>query len=440
MQYEPEGSTNRAIANHVEAAIHDGTIQAGHRLPAIRTVARAQGTSPATVAAAYQHLKERGLVVTRGRRGTLVADAARPPFAFFTPAPAGAKDLRDGNPAAEFVPALAPFLPDLSAPLLPRRSEDRNEPRLLDLAASRFAEDGVTAAHLGVVGGAQDAIERILLGHVVNGDSVAVEDPTYPPVASLLASLRLTPLPVAVDEAGVRPDALARALQTGVGAVILTPRGQNPTGASLTPGRAAALVALLKHYPDVLVVEDDYLADVSPVGAVSVAADPDVGRWAVIRSASKSLGPDLRLAVVAGDETTIARMETRQVLGTGWVSTVLQRLAAAMWSSPEVAALHQRATAVYQERREALVAALAEQGIDASPGTGLNVWVRVESEGAIVERLLARGWAVSAGDVFRLEADPGIRVTTARLSPDDARDFALDLRAAMSERTGRPTY
>src|SRR6185437_2418659 len=126
-QYQPEGSTSRALADHVEAAIDEGTIEAGFRLPAIRDVAAAEKTSPATVAAAYKQLRERGLVVTRGLVGTIVAERARPPVAMYTPAPAGTVALRNGNPAPELIPDLAPFLPALAeAPPMPRRADDRN--------------------------------------------------------------------------------------------------------------------------------------------------------------------------------------------------------------------------------------------------------------------------------------------------------------------------
>lgn len=439
-QYQPKGSTSRAIADHVEAAINDGTIAAGFRLPAIRDVAAAEKASPATVAAAYRLLRERGLVVTRGRRGTLVAEQARSPIGMFAAAPAGTTDLRNGNPAPEFVPDLAPFLPRLAEPLMKRRDGDRNETVLLEAAAARFERDRIPATHLGVVGGAQDGTERLLEAHATNGDFVALEDPTYPPLVDLLAALRLTPRAVAIDAEGMRPESLAAALRAGVSAVVINPRGQNPTGAALTPGRAAELVAILADHPHVLVVEDDHMADIVDVASVSVAADLAIERWAVIRSVSKSLGPDLRLAVVSGDATTIARMESRQVLGTGWVSTLLQRLVAAMWGSPEVEALLAEATEAYRVRRERLLEALGDRGIAAVGGSGFNVWVPLEREQPVVERLLADGWAVGPGDIFRLETPPGIRVTTARLQPDEAPGFAADLASALSAPTGRGGY
>jgi DNA-binding transcriptional MocR family regulator len=439
-QYQPRGSTSRALADHVEAAINAGTIEAGFRLPAIRDVAAAEKTSPATVAAAYKLLRERGLVVTRGRRGTLVAARPRNPVSLFPPAPPGVTDLRDGNPAPEFVPDLTPFVPDLAEPFMPRRGAGLNDPELLELAAGRFEGDGIPATHLAVVGGAQDGTERLLATHTTRGDFVALEDPTYPPFIDLTAALHLTPRPVAIDAAGMRPESLAAAVRAGVGAVVINPRGQNPTGAALTPARAAELVAVLADHPEVLVLEDDHMADVAGVASASVAADPAIERWAAIRTVSKSLGPDLRLAVVAGDATTISRLEARQVLGTGWVSSLLQRLVAAMWRAPEVTALLEEATAAYRERHEALLEALAALDIEARGGSGFNVWVPVEREGAVVERLLTAGWAISPGDIYRLESPPGIRVNTARLAPGEATGFARDLAAALSAPSSRTGY
>ena len=158
----------------------------------------------------------------------------------------------------------------------------------------------------------------------------------------------------------MRPEALAAALRAGARGAIITPRGHNPLGAAFDAERAATLRALLR---DVFVVEDDHLGPVAGVPWHSVAGAS--GRWAVVRSVSKWLGPDLRCAILAGDELTLARVEGRLSLGPGWVSGILQRLTARLWADPDVAALVEQAADVYTARRTALVDALAAHGLAA---------------------------------------------------------------------------
>src|SRR5204862_5912754 len=126
-------------------------------------------------------------------------------------------------------------------------------------------------------------------------------------------------------------------------------------------------------------------------GAPLVTVGSGTKRWSVVRSTSKFLGPDLRVAVMAGDELTTARVQGRQSLGPMWVSTILQQLALAMWSDPASGRRLARAADVYAQRRAALLDALGAHGIKAHGRTGLNVWVPVREESAITQALSERG-------------------------------------------------
>ena len=135
-----------------------------------------------------------------------------------------------------------------------------------------------------------------------------------------------------------------------------------------------------------------------------------------MRSVSKWLGPDLRLAVLAGDDTTLARVEGRQSLGPGWVSGIVQRLVARLWSEADVMAVVARASSAYAERRAALATLL---GLPVPP-SGINLWVPVDDEDFAVGALLSEGWAVAAGRPYRLSGGAAIRITTATVTPDEA--------------------
>jgi len=414
------GDTAVKIAGSVEDALAAGRAAAGDPLPPVRLLAARLGVSPATAAAAYRLLRERGVAVADGRRGTRIRPA--PPVAALpdAPLPAGVRDLAEGNPDPALLPDAERVVRTLRVP--PRLYGDvLNDPGLIAIAREQFAADRVPAGHVAVVSGALDGIERVLREHLRPGDRVAVEDPCFSGVADLLAALSLVAVPVAIDDEGILPDALPKAA-----ALIVTPRAQNPSGAAFSERRARRLRAVLKTRPEMLVIEDDHAGPVAGAPYVTLA-DAARPRWAVVRSVSKSLGPDLRVALLAGDAATIARVEGRQTLGIRWVSHLLQTLVAALWRDRNVQRRLARAERTYAERRRALLAALRARGIEAHGASGLNVWIPLAEESAAVQALMRKGWAVKAGERYRIRSEPAIRVTIATLDPRDALRFAEDL-------------
>jgi DNA-binding transcriptional MocR family regulator len=264
---------------------------------------------------------------------------------------------------------------------------------------------------------------------------VAVEDPGFVRAYDLLRPLGLVLEPVRVDDLGPLPEELDRALERGARAVILTPRAQNPTGAALDPERASELRDLLAARQDVLVIEDDHADDVAGAKAFTVC-DPGRTRWAIIRSVSKSLGPDLRVAVLAADAATLARVEGRQLVGPGWVSRILQHIVVALWTDPAAQEQLARAERTYMARRVGLIGELTTRGIPAHGRSGLNVMIPVPDESAVVAALLQRGWAVTGLERWRLRSEPAIRITTATLDEEEAGSFADDVAAALEAHTG----
>src|SRR5712692_1861378 len=297
------GATAVNIAESVERAVAGGRAAAGERLPSIRALAAHIGVNPLTVASAYRLLQERAVVTAEpGRRGTRIL--AAPPIAApaEAPLPRDVRDLASGNPDPAFLPDFRPLLARLRVPQRLYGAE-LNDPHLVALAQKQFTADRVPPAHVAVVSGALDGMERALRELLRPGDRVIVEDPCFTGVLDLLHSLALAPVPAQLDDHGLLPASLVR--------------------------------AILRHRPDLLLVEDDHAG---PVAGARYATLVDSSRshWVVVRSVSKSLGPDLRVALVAGDAATIARIEGRQRLGIRSVSHVLQTLVTALWRNASV--------------------------------------------------------------------------------------------------------
>lgn len=429
-QYSISGTTAKGIAASVERAVADGGLGPGDALPPVRRLADDLGVSPGTVATAYKELRQRGVVVTRGRGGTVVA--ATPAVASRRPpkVPEGLRDLAGGHPDPAFLPDLLP-----PAQLSPGSRSHRSAPRLPELEEAVRAwigGHGVPVEHVTFAHGALDCVARLLSTELRPGDTVAMEDPGYHHLLDLVQALGLRSVAVPVDDEGMRPEALAAALRAGARAVVCSPRAQNPYGGCFSAGRRDALVEVLRQAPEVLVIENDHASDIAGAELNSLAAG-GLSRWAHVRTVTKFLGTDLRWAAAACDPTTLARHDGRLLLTSGWISHLLQRTVLGLMSDGDTMELVDRARTAYGERRRALVAALGSHGVAAHGVSGMNVWVPVVDESGVVNGLRSRGWWVAAGFRFRIASGPGVRISTAGLEPGDAVRLASDFAEVLGE-------
>lgn len=425
-------STALELVAHIEARVASGELGAGDRLPSVRAGADALGMAPNTVAAAYRRLRERGVVTGRGRQGSSIAGRTTVAHLPAASLPSGIIDAMSGNPD----PALLPQLDHaLAAAAAGPRADYRSELVLpqLDIAARRWlADDGIEFERLTLASGAMDAIERVLAQHLRPGDRVGVEDPGHVPVYDLVAAMGLTPVPLTIDNNGIVPAELDARLASGLQCVIVTPRAHNPTGAALTVDRARSLDSVLARHPGVVTIEDDHAGPVS--GVPLVGLDHKRIHWALVRSVAKSLGPDLRLAFLVGDAVTIDRVEARLAIGPGWISHLLQATVAELLDDPHAMGTVDRAADTYRRRRERLIDRLADAGVAATGGSGLQVWIPVPEEQPVADALRDAGYAIRVGAAYRRSTPPAVRVTVAGLDDSRIDDLADRLAAAIRPR------
>jgi DNA-binding transcriptional MocR family regulator len=392
----------RGIAAAVSRLVTDGSLPAGARLPTVRDVARELGVSPTTVSEAWQSLARAGAIRTRGRSGTFVAGPVLPrqrwrysQLGAATPMP---RDLSTGVPDHDLLPDLTDALRRIGDGRLTGSYLDA--PVLPQLEAVLHERWPYPPERLTVVDGALDALDRVIGAVVRFGDHVLVENPAFPPLLDLLQTVGATVVGVAMDDCGPVPDAVAAALtECRPVAFFLQPRAHNPTGASLTAGRARALARALAAHPGVLVVEDDHAGDIATAPPVSVGSHLP-GRTVHVASYSKSHGPDLRLAAVGGPAPVISAVADRRLLGPGWSSRLLQGVLLDLLTDPAAIAQVAGARHAYASRRAALLACLRDQGVTATAADGINLWMTVDDQQIAMVTLAAHGIAVAPGAPF----------------------------------------
>jgi GntR family transcriptional regulator/MocR family aminotransferase len=448
----PPGGIATWLTDALRAAIGDGRLATGDRLPPSRGMAAGLGVSRGVVVEAYQRLVDEGLAVAEGARGTRVAAVPRQVPVTAPPTAEHPSDRVD----------LSPGLPDLSA--FPRAAwlrctravlaevpaaelgygDPQGHPRLrAELARWLSRSRGVRAAEedVVVVAGVAQALALTAQVLVDRGHrDIAVEDPGSQGTREELERWGLRTRPVPVDGDGMDVDALAA---TGARAALLTPAHQFPTGVVLSPERRRALIGWGRL--DRFVVEDDYDAehryDRAPVPALQGLV-PDQVVYA--GSVSKTLAPGLRLGWVVAPATLRAAL-TRAKYMADLGNPVLDQLVFARFLASGEFERHVRRVRIRQRaRRDAMLGALREhlphaQVLGVAAGLHLLVTLPGSDDVALAAAADAAGVLVHPLSTHRITpGPPGLVLGYAAQAPDRIREAIARLGAVSRSAGHRP--
>lgn len=455
--------TPHRIIESITSLAISGILREGQRLPTVRDLARQLRVSPATVSTAYHALARSGVIRCRGRAGTFVlrqshAEGSLHESTRDTPGhDRPVMDLSTGTPDSALLPDIRPFLQKLGKRKAFVNSYDG--PMILPLLESALRRSWpYDPESMTMVSGGGDGLALAIESFLHPGDFAITESPTYPLILDLIEAQGAIPVGIGMDSHGMIPADLDRALTVitqprpgaddnryRVGMIVLQPRAQNPTGASLDETRAEELADVLRsHYPQAhdpepgdrgpdlgprhrptdddhampFVLEDDHSGDVANAFAVSLATH--IPQQVIhIRSFSKSHGPDLRLAALSGSAATVDAIIARRRRGAGWVSRFLQEILYEMLADKSTFDRIIGARHTYAMRQRTMSALLEKQGLAIRTGDGLNTWIPVTDEDAARRILAANGIRVTGGAAFiprfrvgtAAESGPGMRVT-----------------------------
>ncbi|HEY3799102.1 MAG TPA: PLP-dependent aminotransferase family protein [Caulobacteraceae bacterium] len=400
----------------LEAAIAEGELQPGDRLPAQRAVAARLGVDLTTVTRAYDLARRRGLLEGAVGRGTFVRQRPEEDEG-------GLVDLSMNLPPPPDGLSLATLIGETLTGVLARTDAARLMAYHPEFGAlgQRRAGAAWLAPCLGerapeqvlVAPGAQAALAAALSTLCRTGDAVLCEPLTYPGFLSVTAQLGLRAVACPADADGVQAEALKElcARERPV-AAYLVPAMQNPTAGTMPEDRRRDVAQVL-DLAGVWLIEDDPYSRLLEAPAPAICSHL-TSRFVYIATLAKTLSPGLRIAyAVTADAADAERL-----------ATALRALA--LMPPPLMAAL---ATVWMREgRAEALLDAVrrearARRAIAAArlPGArggaeSLHVWLPLPP-GASPEHLRTeaqrRGLALVTQDAFAATpaAPPGVRVS-----------------------------
>jgi GntR family transcriptional regulator/MocR family aminotransferase len=397
------------LGRQLRAAMNDGRVRAGERLPSSRALASALGVSRTVVTAAYEQLYAEGWLEGRHGSGTYVADIAPPGAAASgaktlpghdRPADASSIDLRPGLPwvGALDTPAWRRAW-RLAAAVSPvARPDWRGLPELRAALVDYLRRSRGVACppeRVLVTRGATSGLDLLAATVVRPGDRVGVEEPGYPNARSVLEARGAEVVPCPVDEDGLMVDALPDGLRL----IYTTPSHQYPLGGRLPVPRRQALLSWARRN-DALIAEDDYDSefryDVAPLPAL-YGLGPD--HTIYLGTTAKTLAPGIGVGwLVARPDLVEAIVDTRELLSDR-TSVVPQEAVRILLERGDLDRHVRRMRAEYARRRVAVVEALGHLPLlGNTAGLHLVVGLPTGVAGRVLEHAAARGVLLASLD------------------------------------------
>ena len=377
---------SRQIYEQMRAAIRDGRLRRGDRLTPTRELAKRLDVSRNTVSLAYEWLAAEGLLSGQKGAGTFVENTVLSGAPAPSPArPIGHRKIWDAIPLPrqrdkvrfDFnvgVPDASLFPFDTWRRLLARQiraskldaayHDPTGHPKFRESIARHIAVSrGVNASadNIIVTHGAQHAFDLVARVLIEAGDTIAVEDPGYPPPRLLFQSLGANVIGVPVDNEGLD---VAR-LPDRTRLVYVTPSHQFPLGMPMSHARRVALLAWAERR-NAVIIEDDYDSEFRFGGRPleTLQAIDRGGRVIYAGSFSKSLLPALRLGFLVAPPSLRDALAAASYVS-GWhAQWPAQAALAALVDSGLLARHIRRARRAYAERHERILRKLTSDFAD----------------------------------------------------------------------------
>lgn len=435
------------IAEALRGAIQQGMVKPGERLPSTRVLAAELGVHRHTMSAAMDELVAEGWLEAGERRAHRVSAVL--PSEFFKPKGSAktsrfdrglkwrfvrtaSKSFCAPDPYAAYSHVFQSGLPDLS--LFPYDEFRACMAESLRHSAALHSGYGDPAGHPGfvqefehylrrvravtgrkliVTHGAQEGIFLVAQLLIGAGQKVAVEMPGYPAAWDAFRAAGGDVVPIKVDQDGMDPEALEAAItKQRIHLIYLTPHHQYPTTATLPTARRLRIYDLACRH-QIPIVEDDYDHEFhfrsQPIAPMA-STDP-CGLVIYMSTLSKVMFPSIRIGVLAVPEALYQPLADLRAIITRQNNTLMQD-AVSRWMAGGGFERHlRRMRRVYEDRRDATVAALTEakhRGLEIGwslPDGGMGLWIDCGVDADRVTQLAAEaGVFVTAESNYHLEA------------------------------------